>query len=208
MKRIAVLLMDARPAARQGLRAVLEAGRDVRVAGEAGDPDQAMRAARRQHPDVVVVGVGPPLQGGLAAARKILRGARSAKVLLLLVSHGPGAQPSAVSDPWESFRRVIEQAANPRTGARPGRTLRANPRTRRSARQAGWPTPAGKLTFREGQVLQGIANGLSNKQIAGNLELSIKTVEKHRQQMMDKLDIHGIAGLTRYAIRRGMLDAG
>ena len=66
----------------------------------------------------------------------------------------------------------------------------------------------GELTTREAEVLQLIAEGFSNKQIAGELSISIKTVEKHRQQVMNKLNIHDVAGLTRYSISKGLIDRG
>jgi len=76
----------------------------------------------------------------------------------------------------------------------------------RDAFSTGKPIAGGDLTSREAEVLQLIAEGFSNKQIASELGISIKTVEKHRQQVMNKLNIHDVAGLTRYAISKGMIE--
>jgi two-component system, NarL family, nitrate/nitrite response regulator NarL len=205
MKKIAVLLVDARPAARQGLRAVLAADAGIEVTGEAANQSQARRLARKYPPDAVVVGVVASLLKSLDLSKQILRGVPSAKVFVL-ASLGGHARVRHLAAKLGGLRFLIRQTASRSASLKPGPVSRGVGQVWSERLERG-ETKGPRLTRRELQVLQSIANGLSNKQIAAELGLSIKTVEKHRQQVMDKLNIHGIAGLTRYAIFRGMLNS-
>jgi len=216
MKKISVLLVDDHTVVRQGLRVLLSAEEDIEVIGEAENGRQAVAAARKTPPDVVVMDVAMPLLNGLEATRQILRITPTTKVLVL-TSYGDdecveqlmkaGAvgyliKQTAAQDLVKAIREV--QRGNGFFSPAIAKRLRDHCREAFSTRQ---PTKKSTdLTSREAEVLQLIAEGFSNKQIASELSISIKTVEKHRQQVMNKLNIHDVAGLTRYAISKGMIE--
>jgi DNA-binding NarL/FixJ family response regulator len=217
MKGISLLLVDDHAVVREGLCALLQAEGDITVVGEAADGRQAVAQAKKTLPDVVVMDVALPGMSGLEATRQIVRKVPKAKVLVLsasgnddditqLISAGATGyllKQTAAADVMKAIREVHRGNAffSPSIAER----------RRRQVRQAfggGQPaTRTGNLTSREAEVLQLAAEGFSNKQIAAELSISIKTVEKHRQQEMNKLDIHNISGLTRYAIAKGWVAA-
>jgi DNA-binding NarL/FixJ family response regulator len=216
MKKIGVLLVDDHTVVRQGLRALLGSEEDIEVIGEAENGRQAVIAAKKTPPDVVVMDVAMPLLNGLEATRQILKMVPAPKVLVL-TSYGDddcveqmmqaGAagyliKQTAANDLLKAIREV--QRGNAFFSPTIAKRLRDQCR---DAFTSGRSTKkAGELTTREAEVLQLIAEGFSNKQIAAELTISIKTVEKHRQQVMNKLNIHDVAGLTRYAISKGMVE--
>jgi DNA-binding NarL/FixJ family response regulator len=216
MKKIAVLLVDDHTVVRQGLKALLASEEDIEVIGEAENGRQAVMLARKTPPDVVVMDVAMPLLNGLEATRQILKLVPTAKVLVL-TSYGDedcvqqlmqaGAvgyliKQTAANDLLKAIREV--QRGNAFFSPSIAKRLRDQCR---EAFTTGQPAKRSiELTSREAEVLQLIAEGFSNKQIAAELNISIKTVEKHRQQVMNKLNIHDVAGLTRYAISKGMVE--
>jgi DNA-binding NarL/FixJ family response regulator len=216
MKKINVLLVDDHTVVRQGLRALLKAEEDIEVIGEAENGRQAVGLARKTPPDVVVMDVAMPLLNGLEATRQILRFSPTTKILVLtsygdddcvqqLMKAGASGyliKQTAANDLLKAIREV--QRGNAYFSPAIAKRLRDQCREAFSSGQTTRKT--GELTSREAEVLQLIAEGFSNKQIASELAISIKTVEKHRQQVMNKLNIHDIAGLTRYAIAKGMVE--
>ncbi len=216
MKKIGVLLVDDHTVVRQGLRALLKSEEDIEVIGEAENGRQAVMAARKTPPDVVVMDVAMPLLNGLEATRQILKLVPTAKVLVL-TSYGDDECVEQLMQAGASGYLIKQTAANELLKAirevqrgnaffSPSIAKRLRDQCR-VAFTSGQPTKkGGELTLREAEVLQLIAEGFSNKQIAGELCISIKTVEKHRQQVMNKLNIHDVAGLTRYAIAKGMVE--
>jgi DNA-binding NarL/FixJ family response regulator len=216
MKKIGVLLADDHAVVRQGLRALLEAEGDIAVVGEAENGRQAVAQAKKTLPDVVVMDVAMPGMNGLEATRQIVRNIPSSKVLVLtsygdddcvtqLVEAGATGylvKQTAAADLLKAIREVHHGKVffSPSIAKR----LRQQ---ESEALAGGQPAsrPA-RLTSREAEVLQLVAEGYANKQIAAELSISIKTVEKHRQQAMNKLNIHDIAGLTRYAIAKGWVE--
>jgi DNA-binding NarL/FixJ family response regulator len=218
MKRISVLLVDDHAVVRQGLRALLEAEGDIRVVGEAENGRQAVALTKKALPDVVLMDLAMPGLNGLEATRQIVRNVASAKVLVL-TSYGDEDYVTQLLEAGASGYLVKQTAAADLLKAirevRGGTPFFSPIIARRLGQQSraalldGDPTPrTARLTSRETEVLQLVAEGLANKQIAAELSISIKTVEKHRQQAMNKLNIHDIAGLTRYAISRGWVEAG
>lgn len=216
MKKIAVLLVDDHTVVRQGLRALLSAEEDMEVVGEAENGRQAVMLAKKTPPEVVVMDVAMPLLNGLEATRQILKLLPGTKVLVL-TSYGDddcvqqlmeaGAvgyllKQTAADDLLKAIREV--QRGNGFFSPAIAKRLRDQGRQAFSTGQS--VRKGADLTSREAEVLQLIAEGFSNKQIAGELSISIKTVEKHRQQVMNKLNIHDVAGLTRYAIAKGMVE--
>jgi DNA-binding NarL/FixJ family response regulator len=216
MKKITVLLVDDHTVVRQGLRALLKAEEDLEVIGEAENGRQAVVMAGKTSPDVVVMDVAMPLLNGVEATRQILKRVPGAKVLVLtsygddecveqLVRSGATGyllKQTAADDLLKAIREVHRGNAF----FSPAIAKRLRDRSREGLARGQLPKKAGELSSREAEVLQLIAEGLSNKQIASELSISIKTVEKHRQQVMNKLSIHDVASLTRYAISKGMIE--
>ena len=217
MQKITVFLADDHTVVRQGLRALLVAEGDMEIVGEAENGRQAVQLVRELMPDVVVMDVAMPQLNGLEATRQITRSAPSTKVLVLssysddeyvqqlmeAVAAGYLMKQTAAND----LLKAIREAHQGNAYFSPAIAKRLRDQDREAFING---QPAGKrtdrLTTREAEVLQLIAEGLANKQIAAELCISIKTVEKHRQQVMNKLGIHDIAGLTRHAIARGVIE--
>ncbi len=219
MEKIRVLLVDDHTVVRQGLRVLLEAEREITVVAEAETGRQAVQLTKKHLPDVVIMDIAMPMLNGLEATRQIIREVPSAKVLVLssysddeyvhqLTEAGAAGyllKQTAATDLIKAIREAKKGNAffSPAISKR----LLEN---YREAFLKGVPIRkrADFLTTREAEVLQLIAEGKPNKQIAGELCISIKTVEKHRQQVMNKLNIHDVAGLTRYAMSKGIIENG
>ena len=216
MKKIGVLLVDDHTVVRQGLRALLRAEDDLEVVGEAENGRQAVMLARKSPPDVVVMDVAMPMLNGLEATRQILRNTPSTKVLVLTSysddecveqmmragATGFLMKQTAANDLLKAIREVYRG----NSFFSPAIAKRLRDQCRQALTDGASSRKSGDLTSREAEVLQLIAEGFSNKQIASELTISIKTVEKHRQQVMNKLNIHDVAGLTRHAIAKGMVE--
>jgi len=216
MRKISVLLVDDHTVVRQGLRALLAAEEDMEVRGEAENGRQAVVLAKKLLPDVIVMDVAMPLLNGLEATRQIMKALPNAKVLVL-TSYGDDDCVAQMMDAGAAGYLIKQTAANDLLKAirevhrgnaffSPAIARRLRDQCREAFTTGQSPRRASELTSREGEVLQLIAEGFSNKQIAAELSISIKTVEKHRQQVMNKLNIHDVAGLTRYAISKGMIE--
>jgi DNA-binding NarL/FixJ family response regulator len=216
MRKISVMLVDDHTVVRQGLRALLSSEEDIEIVGEAENGRQAVQLARKTPPNVVVMDVAMPLLNGLEATRQILKGVPTAKVLIL-TSYGDDDCVAQLMDAGASGYLIKQTAANDLIKAirevakgnayfSPSIAKRLRDQCREAFSTGQSARRTGELTSREAEVLQLIAEGFSNKQIAAELSISIKTVEKHRQQVMNKLNIHDVAGLTRYAISKGMIE--
>jgi len=217
MNRITVLLADDHTVVRDGLRALLDATPDIKVVGEAANGRLAVQMADKLQPEVVVMDVAMPQLNGVEATRQILRYTPNSKVLILssynddekvLQSIEYGAMGYVVKqDASNELVKAIHEAKAGNAFFSPCISKSLLQRCRQSYVTGHPPKSANDgLTSREAEVVQLVAEGYANKQIADVLGLSIKTVEKHRQQLMDKLEIHDIAGLTRYAIARGIIE--
>ena len=221
MSNISVLLVDDHNIVRQGLKALLTAEGDITVAAEAQTGREAVQLAAKIHPEVVVMDLAMPLLNGWEATRQILKVAPTAKILVLstydsdehvqqAIAAGAAAyliKQTAAADLVKAIREVRKGNAyfSPPIAQR----LRERTYLANSATNPEQPAPAPnvELTLREAEVLQLIAEGFANKQIAGELGLSVKTVEKHRQQVMNKLGIHDTASLVRHAVAKGIIEA-
>jgi DNA-binding NarL/FixJ family response regulator len=203
-----VLLAEDHEVVRQGLKMLLEAEPDIRVIGQAENGRQAVEMAQQLNPSVIVMDVSMPLLNGLEATRQILH-ARPQTRLILLSAHGESAYvEQAVA--FGAMGYLLKQASlevlsHAIREVHAGRRFFGPSVTPpSSSEESGRKKPS--LTMREAEVLQLVAEGRANKQIASDLEISIKTVEKHRQHVMEKLGIHDTAGLTRYAMTTGVIE--
>ena len=215
--KIRVLLVDDHTVVRQGLRILFEAEDDIIIAGEAATGRQAVQMTKQLLPDVVVMDIAMPLLNGVEATRQIIKDVPSAKVLVLS-SYSNDEYVRQLTEAGVAGYLIKQTAAgeliNAVREARKGNAFFSPAISKRllehyrGAFLNGAPirTQADLLSSREAEVLQLIAEGKPSKQIAGELCISMKTVEKHRQQVMNKLNIHDIAGLTRYAISTGIIE--
>jgi DNA-binding NarL/FixJ family response regulator len=210
---IRVLLVDDHKLFLAGLRAVLEAEPGMEVIGEAEDGRSAIEAARKGRPDLVVMDLSMPDMNGVEATRQITAALPAVKVLCLsmhseerfvdaALKSGASGYVLKDCDLDELLRAVRELAANrvylsPAIGAT---VVEAYKRVEEGAEISAFSL----LTAREREVLQLIAEGHSTPEIAERLGLSTKTIGTYREHLMEKLDIHSVAGLTKYAIREGL----
>ncbi len=218
MEKITVFLADDHTVVRQGLRALLSSEEDMEIVGEAENGRQAVQAVKKLSPDVVVMDIAMPVLNGLEATRQITRAMPSTKVLVLS-SYSDDEYVQQLTEAGAAGYLVKQTAANDLLKAireaHKGNAFFSPAIARRLRDQCrdlgGGQTVKRRsnnyLTTREAEVLQLIAEGRANKQIAAELCISIKTVEKHRQQVMNKLGIHDVAGLTRHAISRGIIES-
>jgi DNA-binding NarL/FixJ family response regulator len=217
-KRITVLLADDHLIVREGLRRLLEAEDDIEVVGEADNGRQAVEMTRKLRPAVVIMDIAMPLLNGLEATRQIRQALPDAKVLILS-AHSDDAYVERVTALGATGYLLKQTSAHFLSDAirevEKGGTF-FSPSVARRFRQQHQPSldrkgrPKAKnvqLSAREAEVLQLIAEGRANKQIAAELDISVKTVEKHRDHLMHKLDIHDTAGLTRHAIETGIIES-
>lgn len=216
MTKIRVLLVEDHDVVREGLRALLQTSTDIEVVGDARDGAEAVKAVRQTEPDVVLMDISMPVLNGLEATRQILKIVRDAKILVLSSYDDPDCVEEMMASGVKGFlskRSAAVQVADAIRTVRAGKTFYSpevvkRVREQQNARplRARDPKNPFALTDREREVLQLIAEGFPNKGIASELGISIKTVEKHRQGAMNKLNIHEVAGLTRYALSRGIVS--
>ena len=216
-KPITVILAEDHTVVREGLRALLAMDSGIEVIAEAQSGREAVEKAKMLRPDVVVMDIAMPLLNGVEATRQIRQALPATKVLILS-AHGDDEYVEQVMSLGASGYLVKQSSANllaqavrdvhkGKTVFSPSIAKRMRTRYEGGVRR-GAPVPrAVRLTSREVEVLQLVAEGKANKQIAAELGISIKTVEKHRQHVMAKLDLHDTAGLTRYAIAAGIIES-
>ncbi len=218
MKPIKTLLADDHTIVREGLHALLLADGGIEVVGEAHNGREAVEMALAQRPDVVVMDIAMPLLNGLEATRQILSAAPKTKVLILS-AHSDDAYIDRVIAVGavgflikQTSAQILAKAIHE---VMAGNAFYSPQVSKRLRDHYGKPESPGGLmikkatglTSRELEVIQLVAEGHANKQVAADLNISIKTVEKHRQHLMDKLNIHDTAGLTRYAIAQGIIES-
>jgi DNA-binding NarL/FixJ family response regulator len=217
MKRIPVLLVEDHTVLREGLRVLIEASGDIEIVGEAKTGREAVQMVNELHPEIVLMDIALPLLNGIQATRQILKTHPGAKVLILSAYGDPEYVEAVVKVGAKGYllkqssskviASAIRQLQNGRMFFTPSIAKRLKAEYRKSPAGVGLrKKKAFQLTLREAELLQLIAEGQVNKQIAIELGISIKTVEKHRQRVMEKLDIHDVAGLTRYAIATGFIE--
>lgn len=216
-KPISVMLAEDHAIVRQGLCALLNADGNFTIVGEARDGREAAKMAQTLHPDVILMDIAMPVLNGLEATRQILTANPAAKVIILS-AHSDDVYVERMNEAGvagfiekqtsaEILTKAIREVANGTTYFSPAIAKRMRDEQAKSRDRDGLIKPNSRsLTARETEVLQLVAEGSANKQVAAQLNISIKTVEKHRQHLMDKLNIHDTAGLTRYAIAAGVIE--
>jgi DNA-binding NarL/FixJ family response regulator len=215
---ITVLLAEDHMIVREGLRSILEAEGDIEIVGQAQDGRQAVELTEKLLPAVVVMDIAMPRLNGLEATRQILKIAPATRILILS-AHSDDAYVEQVMTLGAAgylvkqtslliLAKAIREAYKGNTFFSPTIAKRLRDQSDKAREQGGRPSKKiASLTSREVEVLQLIAEGKANKEIASELSISIKTVEKHRQALMEKLNIHDTASLTRYAIAAGIIES-
>ena len=216
--RITVLLADDHSIVREGIRALLESESDIVVIGEAQSGREALELAASLHPDVILMDIAMPQLNGLEATRQLQILVPDSKVLVLSAHSDDAYVEKVMSMGAKGF--LIKQASFKILSTAIREVHKGNQffsptiaehfrnhELKGTDRTSALNTTSVALSPREAEVLQLIAEGKANKQIAATLVISIKTVEKHRQHLMEKLKIHDTAGLTRYAIAAGIIES-
>jgi DNA-binding NarL/FixJ family response regulator len=217
MKPINVLLAEDHMIVREGIRSLLEAEGDIEILCEARTGREAVELARKHCPDVVLIDVAMPQLNGLQAARQILQFRPDSRILILSAHEDDAYLEHALETGVAGYlikqtsahilAEAVRAIAAGKSFFSPSVSKRLSHSKKSAAPGAPRKTTFVRLTSREEEVLQLIAEGKANKQSAAELGISIKTVEKHRQALMDKLDVHDTAGLTRHAIAAGIIES-
>ena len=212
---IRILLADDHELVRQSLRYMLESESDSEVVGEAGDGREAVKLAEELQPDVVVLDIEMPGMDGIKAAREIMAKSPSMKILALSMHSErgyvseifkAGAAGYILKDSaFEELVRAIKTVVSDQKYISPGLVDIVIEGFTGGADEEKSPGLS-KLTARELEVLQMVAEGNSSKEIAYHLDLSVKTVDAHRRQIMQRLEIDNIADLIKFAIREKLVD--
>jgi DNA-binding NarL/FixJ family response regulator len=218
MKSISVMIVEDHTMVLEGFHAMLRLETDLKVVGEARNGRDAITQAMELRPDVILMDIAMPRLNGLEATRQITKALPSTRVIILTAHCDDAYVRSAVDSGAVGFLlkqdstrdickaiREVHRGGIYYSATVVKRFTRINPKTPdRHGKMARKPS---LLTSREMEVLQLIAEGKANKETAAELGISIKTVEKHRGQLMRKLDIHDTAGLTRHAIAMGFIES-
>lgn len=215
MNRTTVLLVEDHMIVREGLRRLLELETDLKVIAEAQDGREAIALTVELRPDIVIMDIAMPELNGLEASRQILKFLPDTKIIVL-TAHCDGSYLTKAievgvmgfilkQNSTRDLCRAIRDIRQGNTIFSAGDGCGGHLQTRDGAPMLPHSIPM--LTSREMEVLQLIAEGNANKETAAALGISIKTVEKHRGYLMDKLGIHDTASLTRYAIATGIVES-
>ncbi|MBL9208929.1 MAG: response regulator transcription factor [Opitutaceae bacterium] len=217
-KKIKVLMAEDHAVVRQGLCCLLTSDGHFEIVAQARTGREAVELAATLQPDVILMDIAMPVLNGLEATRQILAANPAARVIILS-AHSDDVYVERMSKAGvagflekqssaEVLTKAIVTVAAGGTYFSPSIAKRLRERQQHDLARDGVPKVGGPhLTSREIEVLQLVAEGQANKQVAATLGISIKTVEKHRQHLMDKLNIHETAGLTRYAIAQGVVES-
>ncbi|HYA17135.1 MAG TPA: response regulator transcription factor [Bryobacteraceae bacterium] len=215
MNSIRILLADDHGIVRQGLRAVIARDPTLEVAGESGDGRETVRLAEALNPAIVIMDIAMPHLNGIEATAQIVRRNPSTGVIILsmhsdetylLRALNAGAKGYLLKDSAEvDLIRAVHAVAQGRTFFSPSITGTLLEDYMRNMQQRNLQDSWDLLTEREKEVLQLIAEGMSNKEVAAALELSTYTVETHRNNLMQKLNLHNTAEIVLYAVRKKVI---
>jgi DNA-binding NarL/FixJ family response regulator len=209
---IRVAVIDDHTIVRAGLRMVLEADPDFEIAGEAETAAAALELVRRERPDVALIDINLPDESGLRVAAALRTTQPSVRVLILSVHDDPEIVRESVRLGAHGYVRKDTTPADLRAAIRAVHNGDAyfSPSVARTLaealrQQTGTAEGLERLTEREKDVLARVARGLSNKEIAAELGISVRTVESHRDSLMRKTGLRNAAALTRYALESGLV---
>lgn len=208
---VRILLADDHSVVRRGLKGLLESRKGWKVCAEASDGRAAVAEAKRHRPDVAILDIGMPELNGVEAARQI-RAASPFTEVLILSAHGSEKLAREIFDAGGRGYLVKEDADQDLLAAvdavrqhRPYFTRKLSDWVARQMQESDGKAPRGRLTPREREIVQLLAEGKSNKEAATLLGISVKTIETHRANIMLKLNVHSITELVHYAIRNEMI---
>jgi DNA-binding NarL/FixJ family response regulator len=214
MSRTRILIADDHEIVRRGLRAILETREDFEIVGEAANGREAVQLAAELSPDVVVMDISMPELNGLEAVRQIVKGPAETEVLVLTMHESEelihevleaGARGYVLKS--DTARQLLP-AVDALSRHRPFFTSKASEVVLKGYLEGTRPKgePRRSLTAREREIVQLLAEGKSNKEVAATLHISIKTAETHRTNIMRKLDLHSVSELVRYAVRNHIIE--
>ena len=209
--KIKILVVDDHSVVRKGLLSCLAAKENLKIVGEAANGTEAIRLVSELAPDIVLMDISMPEMDGLAVTEELRKVASQAKVLILSMQSNrdavlriikAGARGYVLKDvPTDELVHAIETVhAGEAYFSKPIAQIALN----QYVADADNTKPAAKLSERERQVLALIAEGKSNKEIAMHLGIGVRTIETHRERIMRKLNVHSVAGLTKFAIANGI----
>ena len=200
---------------REGIKALLEKNSDFQIVGEAGDGLEAIRCARKNKADLMILDLSMPKLGGISAIREIKRQFPNIKILVLTIHQSDqyvletfeaGADGYCLKDAGRNELQVaIDSVLAGNTYLSPGISELVMEGYIEGRKRLKTKTTWDTITQREREVLKLLGEGYQNKEIAELLHISVKTVEKHRANIMSKLDLHNAAALTAYAIEKGLV---
>ena len=213
MRPIRILLADDHTLVRAGIRSLLESIDDVEVVAEAGEGREALDLIAKHRPDVALLDIGMPGLNGLEVAKRTPQASPRTRIIILSMHADPAYVKKALRVGAVGY--LLKGASVTELPLAVQAVMRGEsyltPKISSSvvegilAQDAQESDPLDDLTTRQREILQLIAEGQSTKEIAGILDISVKTVESHRLRMMDRLDIHDVPGLVRFAIRAGLV---
>jgi DNA-binding NarL/FixJ family response regulator len=216
MRKIRIVLADDHKLMRSGLRVLLEQQPDLTVVGEASDGREAVALVASQRPDVLVMDIGMPSLNGIEAAAQITQSNPEAAIVMLsmhsdesyvLRALKAGAKGYLLKDSAEAdLIRAVHAVAEGKSFFSPAVSKVLLDDYVRKLKRSGTEDPYDLLTPREREVLQLVAEGKSNKEVARLLNLSVYTVETHRSNIMEKLNLHGVPELILYTVRKGIIS--
>lgn len=218
MRKIKILIADDHSVVRSGLRMLFQREPEFTIVGEATDGDEVVRLAQQEHPDVVILDISMPKLNGIEATRIIKQHNPDVKVLILTIHESEGyiyqmvragangyvLKSAEKKEIFDAIRAVVSggQFFSPSVSKllidgfiKRAKDREVEPRQSRPS-----------LTQRETEILRFITQSLTSREIADKLELSVRTINTHRANLMQKLNIHDTAGLVRYAIQNGLVD--
>jgi len=212
-KKIRVLIVDDHPVVRKGLWSCLSSKTSLKIVGEASDGTDAIEKVKELAPDIVLMDIDMPRQNGLEVTNVLRKEAPEVKVLILSMQSNrdsvlriikAGARGYVLKDaPTDELVHAIESVnAGEAFFSGPVAQIALN----QYVTESDETTPLARLSERECEVISLIAEGKSNKEIAMHLGIGVRTIETHRERTMRKLDIHSVAGLTKFAIANGMVS--
>lgn len=217
MKTLRILVADDHAVVRKGLRSILESHTDWEVCAEAANGRAAVAAALEHRPEIVIMDINMPELNGLEATKQISKALPETRVLILsahdseqlvremLVSGARGYVLKA--DAGEDLMAAVDALSTGRLYFTSSVSDYVMGTLRRQGDTVDAVESGSRLSSREREVLQLVAEGKSNKEVATRLDISVKTVETHRKNIMTKLDLHSVSDLVRYAIQNGIIES-